>query len=258
MGELFDRYEGAPLKSKDIRIGEHYLEIFISETDEVLCYIGACTDLAKQPPSTFCSYPYNMQGKPSTDKKLAPHIRGFLRLQEGCIFLDDYVDNQFCEDRLYKKIKVGIHFPYPDSYYGIMRSYDDEDEDLTHAIFGLTCHELNAVLEAYAKSLGAYSPYLVYPKLTRSGKSDNYCEMADFWIPVKFPYISFGNSGYAYSHISLWGFIRHLQLLKAGQHNSVIESVLKQAGLDQQIMDRLFSLEGPYPSKEKATRSTFK
>ncbi len=257
MGELFDRYDEAPLKSKDIRIGERYPEIFISETDEVLCYIGVCTGSLQEPPSTFCSYPYNMQGKHSIDKKLAPHIRGFLRLKNGCIFLDDYVDNQFHEDQLYKKIKAGVHFPYPDTYYGIMRSYDDEDKDLTHAIFGLTCYELNAVLEAYAKVLGVHTPYLVYPKLTRSGRANNYCELTDLWIPVQFPYIAFENSSYAYSHISLWGFIRHVQLLKAGKQNSVIELALKKAGLDQQIMDRLFSLDGPLPFKSKATRSTF-
>ena len=35
MGELFNRYEVDAIQGKDITIGSHFPEVFVSETDEV-------------------------------------------------------------------------------------------------------------------------------------------------------------------------------------------------------------------------------
>ena len=42
MGCLYDRFDIEPIKGKDITIGEHFPEIFISESDEIFCYTGMC------------------------------------------------------------------------------------------------------------------------------------------------------------------------------------------------------------------------
>lgn len=42
MGELFERYDVEAVKGKDITIGDRFLEVFISDTDEVFCYPGIC------------------------------------------------------------------------------------------------------------------------------------------------------------------------------------------------------------------------
>ena len=48
MGCLYDRYDVEPIKGKDITIGEHFPQVFISESDEVFCYTGICLNEAKQ------------------------------------------------------------------------------------------------------------------------------------------------------------------------------------------------------------------
>ena len=42
MGGLFERYHVEPVKGTDITIGNHFPEVFVSETDEVFCYLGIC------------------------------------------------------------------------------------------------------------------------------------------------------------------------------------------------------------------------
>lgn len=257
MGKLFDRYDAPVLRGKDITIGNRFPEIFISEMDDVICYLGVCLTTDERPDKSVGACPYYMHGKHSTDKTIADKIRGFYRLEEGCIILENYVDNKLI-DANYKRIGAEIRLPYPDTYYGVLRSYDDEDEDLTRAVFGLTCSDLKAILEAYAKTLGTYSPYLVYPKLTRSGQKSNFCEMTDLWIPRTFPYIAFNDSGYEFSHVSLWGFIRHIQLLRGGRQNSAIEKVFENAGLDKAVMTQLFAIGRSIYYQTKVTESFFK
>lgn len=126
MGELFNRYDVDAVKGKDITIGKFFPEVFVSETDEVFCYLGIClNDESRR--YTFM-HPYYMQGKHSTGKKFAKDIRGFYRLLEGCVILDKYVDHTFRGDKLYKKIDVGIRFPYPDTYYAVLVDRKEDSE----------------------------------------------------------------------------------------------------------------------------------
>ena len=37
MGSLYDRFNVEPIKGRDITIGEHFPQVFISESDEVFC-----------------------------------------------------------------------------------------------------------------------------------------------------------------------------------------------------------------------------
>ena len=93
MGELFERYDVEPVKGKDITISNQFPEVFVSERDEVFCYLGICLN-DKSRRSTFM-HPYYMQGEHSTDKKIAKEIKGFYRLADGVIILDKYVDSLF-------------------------------------------------------------------------------------------------------------------------------------------------------------------
>ena len=239
MGRLFEQYHVEPVKGTDITIGNHFPEVFVSETDEVFCYLGICLNDESRK-YTFM-HPYYMQRKHSTDKKIAKEIRGFYRLAEGCIIMDQYVDSGFRGDRLYKRLDVGIRFPYPDTYYAVLVD-QKEDIELTRTIFGLTCDELETVLEAYSKIVGSYSEYITYPKLTRSMKSMNYCDMTEVWIPEKFPYIAFSESGYEFSHISLWGFYRHVQLFTGNQLRSAISRIFLRTGVSEEVLNKLFEI----------------
>jgi hypothetical protein len=121
-----------------------------------------------------------------------------------------------------------------------------EDAELTRKVFGLTCNELETVLEGYAKTLGRYNLYFQYPRLTRSMRSENFCDLTDLWIPEQFPYITFQESGYDFSHISLWGFYRHIQLLIEKTVSSRLGQALLVAGVNEATLQALINIE-EYP-----------
>lgn len=256
MGELFNYFDVEPVCGKDITIGDNFPELYISDLDEVFCYAGIClNDIDDRRKASFM-HPYYMVGRHSTDKNIAKKIKRFYRIAEGCIVLDNYLDNHFRNERIYKKVDVGIRFPMPDTYYGVLTNYQ-EDKALTRAVFGLTCKELTDLLEVYGKVMGTYSEYISYPKLTRSIRSVNYCAMTDIWIPEKFPYIAFSESGYRFSHVSLWGFYQHVQLLTGCRMSSVISQCLLKAGVDEETLKRLFELGKTIYHQTKVTKVTW-
>ena len=111
------------------------------------------------------------------------------------------------------------------------------------------------VAEAYAKVFGTYNDYFQYPRLTRSTRATNYCDISDVWIPEKFPYIAFKESGLDFSHVSLWGFYGHIQLLTDCRLNSVASQVLLQNGADEPLLNRVFSLGRTCWHQEKVTKA---
>ena len=248
---LFDKYQGEGKKANDIKIGEHLPELFVSDRGEVLCYTGIYLKDSQRNKSIFMQ-PYYMHGKHSFDKTIAKEINSFYRIENGCIVLDDYVDTKYGE-RSYKKVKIGIRFPAVDTYYGVM-SDCQEDEMLTRAVFGLTYREIQQLLEAYAKVFGVYNIYMQYPRLTRS-KGANYCELTGVLIPEKFPYITFDENAYDFSHVSLWGFYRHLQLLTRKEIDSPVSKMLLQQGVDEELLNRIFDVGLSYFYQEVVNRS---
>ena len=240
-----------PVKGNNITISDQFPVLYISDTDEVFCYPGVCMkDDARK--MSFI-HPYYMWGKHSTDKNITEKIQGFYRIVEGCIVLDEYVDNKFWGNYTYKKIAVGLRFPHPDTYFAVLVN-GAEDEDLTRAVFGLTYDELKTVLGAYAGTLGNQSEYFAYPKLTRSIRSNNFCDMNDLWIPEKFPYVAFSESGYEFSHVSLWGFYRHIQLLTACKLNSSVSQLFLKTGVGESVLRRLFDIGRAVYHQAKVTK----
>ena len=77
MGELFDRFDIEPIKGRDIIIGEHFPEVFISESDEIFCYHGVCMRDNKHYRRELFMHPHYMIGKHSNDKEVAKEILGF-------------------------------------------------------------------------------------------------------------------------------------------------------------------------------------
>ena len=256
MGEIFDRFEVEPQKGADITIGTRFPEIFVSDRDEIICYLGICLNEDNDERRMRFMYPYYMQGKHSDDKKIADNIYGFYRLADGCIVLDNYVDNKYQKDYLYKRLDTAIRFPCPDTYYAVFNSCE-EDDTLSREVFGLCYGELKALLEVYAKILGTYNDYAQFPRLTRSVRSTNFCDMTDIFIPEQFPYIAFDNSGYEFSHVSLWGFYRHIQLLTQCRMNSAISRLFLKEGLSEEILKRLFNIGHSIFSQEKVTKRLF-
>ena len=255
MGSLYDRFNVEPIKGRDITIGEHFPQVFISESDEVFCYTGICLNEAKQYEESPFMQPFYMHGLHSTDKTISIKIKSFYRLVNGCIVLDDYLDSEFYNDSFYKKIDCSIRFPYPDNYYSILINHQ-EDKDLTRAVFGLTAEELTTLLQAYSKTMGTYNEYYSYPKLTRSPRNTNFCDITNLWIPARFPYIAFAESGYDFSHVSLFCFYRHIQLLTGYKTNSTFAKALLMSGANESILDKIFNIRTEHICRTAITYET--
>lgn len=257
MGELFESYDIEPTRGKDITIANQFPAIFVSENDGVFCYPGIClSDEDRRTRASFMQ-PHYMRGKHSTDKVISNEIKGFYRIVDGCIVLDKYVDDEFYGKYLFKRIEAYVRLATPGScYYGVFKSYGDEDETLTRKVFGLTYDELTELLEAYAKMMGTYHDFATYPKLTRSIKNTNFCDITEAWIPETFPYIAFKDSGYDFSHVSLFGFYRHIQLLMGYELNSLISRALVKSGLNEDILKRVFDIGRNLYSQSQVTRDT--
>ena len=245
---------------KDIVIPDSSHEaIYLSERGELFCYTGI-HDTGREG-ALVNSWPYYLVGKHSKDCK--KHVHGFFRIKNGCVLLSKFIDQEFYSDIKYKSLKKYIiRFPVANScYFGIEKiiesnnSWDfKENEDFTRACFGLTYNELSSLTKFYAEKLGAYNDYMQFPKITRSMKNDNFCDITGVWIPPTFPYIAFSNSGYDFSHVSLFGFYRHIgALLSTGWHSSVAQ-VFKKDNIMEEIVNKDMCIYDYFPFETKVTR----
>lgn len=239
MGELFESLPGTVLPGKDIVMtGCHLEEIFVSEHDDVYCYPGVL-EQGDRYRETVYSWPAYLDGRHSTEKAVQKWIRGFIRIKNGCIFLDSYIDDN---DWKYKKVDGGVRFPnQSDGYYGVIVNRE-ENEPLTRAVFGFTYKEITALLESYARAFGWREGYKQYPRLTRSARRGNFCDLTGVWIPECFPYVTFEWGDYLFSHVSLFGFYRLVQLLTLFDSHSVFSQVLLKNGLEPELLKRLFDV----------------
>ncbi len=96
---------------------------------------------------------------------------------------------------------------------------------MSRARFGLTYNELEYFIKIYAERLGMDNGYTQFPKITRSMNKDNFCDITGIWIPPKFPYIAFNNSGYVFSHVSLYRFYRHIGVMLPMNENTVATQI---------------------------------
>ena len=108
MGHLFDRFDVEPVKGKDITIEDFDCQLFVSETDSVFYYPGMCLYDEDHRGQTSFMRPYYLRGKHSTDDIVTREVKGFYRIVDGCIVLDQYVDDRYYSDRLYKKLNCGV------------------------------------------------------------------------------------------------------------------------------------------------------
>lgn len=258
--QIYNNLDAEEVMAKDIVIPEFFPAFFISKR-EVLCYTGVLLN-DENDEIHLQKKPYYFSGRHSTEEFVAKQVRGFFRLEHGRILLDDFIDTQYTGEEKYKKLDVFIQYPVgADIYYevGIRGNHERGiQEELTRIIFGLTCVELQKVIQVYAKIFGIYNDYIQYPRLTRYQRDDSYCDICNMWIPKSFPYIIFNQSGYDFSHVSLWGFYRHLQLLLNNNYNSPMATVFLNNGIENVMLDRILSIKGlgflPIPMVTKITK----
>ena len=68
------------------------------------------------------------------------------------------------------------------------------------------------------------------------------------WIPAGFPYIAFSESGYYYSHISLYGFYQQVKFITLNYIESSVSKKLIEDGLNPKVLENLFKIEKDYRS----------
>lgn len=216
---FYEQMNVKPKLGKNIVLADSPSNIYISEEGEVFCYTGTLEIYEQTQPNAFTSKWYGYKTKTFENK-----ILGFFRITQGCLILDEFLDQTKYKDIKFKKLEHNLYLPYGNKrYFGVSKDWNSVDtEGVTREIFGLTQLELNEVLEAYARTFGLYKrdkiAYLlqtreknIYPYCTSSNEKDNYCDITDMWIPPTFPYIKFSNN--KYSHVSLHGFYKHLASL---------------------------------------------
>lgn len=260
LSDFYQTYNSPAIKGEDIVIPSHCQDaIYLSESGEVFCFMGICRRDNER--VHFRGWPYYLDGKHSS--KCQKQIRGFFRIKSGCVLLTQFLDQDYYSDKYYKKLSnYVVRLPVPNSCaFGVEERVETqsswtfkENEDLTRACFGLTYDELDHIVKVYAELLGLSNSYFRYPKVTRSIKSENFCDITGLWISEGFPYIAFNDSQYAYSHVSLYGFYRHMgALLSMGSHTNGTK-IFKQDELTEDIILKIRNIDDYFPIEIRVTK----
>ena len=124
------------------------------------------------------------------------------------------------------------------------------EETLTQKIFGISYEDLSQLIYHFNNcfKITTQTYYNRYPSITRAIKNDNYCDITEMWIPAGFPYIAFSESGYYYSHISLYGFYQQVKFITLNYIESSVSKKLIEDGLNPKVLENLFKIEKDYRS----------
>lgn len=233
--------------------------LYLSECGELFCYFGIYGKDKSQ--VSFERWPYYLKGKHT--KNCEKYIKGFFRIQDGCILLTRFVDQEFYNDKRYKQLgNYIVRMPVANTcYFGIERRIEtknswcfEENKELSRACFGLTYRELAHLVKIYSEKLGKCNEYVQYPRITRSMSSDNFCDITSIWIPPKFPYIAFDDSGYSFSHVSLYGFYRHIGVMLSMGSDTVASKILENKTFSNEIIGRIKQMYDYFPFAVKVTQ----
>ena len=247
MGKLYEKIEEEEIICKDILLPKHFPAIYVDEYDNIYCYYG----ILDKNRFVLESYPYYLKEQKPMDAK--EHIRGYFRLENGMISVDKkFIDEKggFREKVKCKKIPAALQLPSAyNNPYGIYYEKSKEiEEELTKKIFGISYNDLSQLIYHFNNCFKMITQtyYNRYPSITRAIKKDNYCDITEIWIPVGFPYIAFSESGYYYSHISLYGFCQQVKFMTLNYIESSVSKKLIEDGLDSKVLENLFEIEKDY------------
>jgi hypothetical protein len=150
---------------------------------------------------------------------------------------------RFFDDDSYYKVLDNRSVSLPvatNNYFGVFdKDTKKEDKELTRQLFGGTISEIGSCAVSIAKLFGRYYGELfALPRVTFSKTRENSCDLTGCLIPRNFPYIAFDQSEYDWSHVSLFGFYRLLNLLCPTSRVSPIMHALEEDGIDESFLAR--------------------
>jgi hypothetical protein len=221
----------------ELSINDAISFFYISERNSIFCYTGIKRNDERE--TYIDSFPVSLNMKNKTKMNDI-----FLRINKGCIIFDSFLNEDSYKDVKYKKLKCILQLPIGATTYFCVSDHIEEHGSLrftenrllTSEVFGMCYDELDGLLEAYSKIMHTNTQYNRYPRLTRSNKKDNLCDLTGLWIPMNFPYIAFEQSDYDFSHVSLWGFYRNVGLLC---RSSVFYNALLSEGADKEALKNI-------------------
>lgn len=241
---LFIMLDGDVINSKEVSFQDASDSIFVSETNQVYYYLGY-QNKRKDDADFFHLSKY---AKANRDEEV------FIRLEKGALLFDCFFESYRPEGYKIKKIdKYRVILPdggtstyfgvYANEYKKLSENVSEQiwvqNKELERALFGVTYDQLNELLKLFSSVFFSYHEYSNLPRVTRSNKRSNRCDLTGNWIPQNFPYIAFESSEYEFSHVSLNGFYKYLSFLcKDFDHSSLYSLLLKQ-GADKYALNLL-------------------
>ena len=231
------------IPANEVTIPVHFPKVYKTREGRTIVYLGAI--LEERENMTIRCSPFWAEGRHSVDEDISKTIKGFYRLKNGIVFRDSFIDS-----RTFSSFDVAEADEYVDlpnsasTYYGIRTHVSQkEDKEATREAFGLTYDELSEILDSYGRIYGLGNIYFPYPKVTRSTQRDNVCDLSHAWIPEKFPYVAFDNSGYLFSHVSLGAFYEHLRLLLLHRKRSRVWKSMIENGVSEELLERVMDMQ---------------
>jgi hypothetical protein len=233
----------AELAKKDV-----YGPVFLSESGEYFFYFGF-KPIEQHGDMDFLPLMGRLPPKDEKDE------RRFMRVKRGALywetFLNDFGKFEHLENHRASMPKK------TNMFFGIKKQPHELDEEATRQIFGATFEELENFIAAYDRVLRPdVSDYFRMRGMAASitvssggGERSNDCDVTSCLIPQGFPYISLAPSECVWSHVSLYGFLSHIDLLCQGSRNNVFYSAMLNEGIEASLLDdlseRLFEVASP-------------
>jgi hypothetical protein len=218
-----------------------YRPLVEDPSGQLYCYLGYVA--ADQQPSGLAFYGPAVAVR---DKDGMSSDR-FVQLRGGTLFKSAFLDAEspyrVLDDRLLV-LPSGT-----DSYYGVVeRGSRSEDVARTRELFGGTYDEVTKVAAALAVIVGRTHHELArLPRVTFSKTRNNRCDLTDCLIPEDFPYVAFGYSPYVWSHVSLYGLYKLLDLLCPTDRPwpSPLKKLLSEAAISDEVVNTMLKAADP-------------
>ena len=243
--ELYNTLDSKEYTTDEISVRDFGSTFLISSNAALYCITSVGRNCDRGPNVNCIPMPYK-------GKKLIK-MDNLISLESGCLYYDSTFDEK------YNRIILNtVHYKYLDAHlslpsgskmdYGVVVPFVGnenegkryvENDQFTRRIFGMTYSELNNLIDGYAEVFNTGNSYNRYPRITKSGQRDNYCDLTNAWIPKGFPYITFAESDYDFSHVSLYGFYRYMQLLSSRSIRSPLSNALRNSGVHNDIIEIL-------------------
>lgn len=202
--------------------------IFVSSYNTISCLGGILFDTDDTEKLELRTWNYYDEPTKKT-KKYKEQIKAYLRIKYGRIYLDYGYKSIFKTEEKFKKLNYEIQLPSSnfETFYSVNENgvYGNQNDDIVREAFGLTMNELDELISLWSQIVGMDCYYEKFPKLTKSIKCNNYCDITGLWIPKSFPYIKLDDN--LYTHVSLYGFYKYIASSVFGYPPSRLANIFK-------------------------------